>query len=249
MDHDGDRLTWNDILNWVLASIFILLLTFILYGISSNYFGDSVIAALTAFGVTVSSIISILLVTIYMRQTRIFHRHGKIMEAQTKLMELEYIPDVAVLGEPTIEENRVEVTLENKGPGAATSMKLVTRIEFQNSEFYESPLTGSSELSRVNGEHDGEQSLESSETGLFTGEARLDVSTLSENVRSRGFESIIQNLQSDVDRIRVSLSVRTEGPGGDPQEESVLPEEAFYTNLEGLSDETLHECRRISTPA
>lgn len=249
MKRDGEQLTWDDFSKWLLASILILLVTYTVYGISSNYFGENIIAALTAFGVTVSSIISILLVAIYTRQTRIFDRHGKIMEAQTNLMELEYTPDVAILDEPTITGNDVEVTCENKGPGTAVSMELITRIEFGGSEFYDSPLIGASELARTDGDHAGEQSLESGETGSFEGDARLDVSTLGETERSRGFDSIIQNIQSDVDRIRVSLFVQTEGHGGDTQKVSILPEEAFYTKLEELSDDTLHECRRVSTPA
>jgi len=238
-----------DLILWIMVGTVVTFVLYSIFVIAQKQAGETAIAVLSAFGAGMSALTSIVLVGIYIEQTRIFDRHGKILQNQTDLMELQFIPDVRPTDNPKITGNQVEISLENKGPGDATNLELITRIEFEESNDYESPLIGSTDLGRIEDNHTGESYLLSGESGSFSGECLLEVSALSGEKKARSFENIVSNLSQNVEKIRISLSVEISGKRGKPQQVSILPEEAFYTNLEDLDEYTVSECRRVSNPA
>lgn len=249
MTEPSKRFSIRDLIFWLIGGAVASTVLFLLFAISYEMSGDVAISALSAFGAGMSAIVSALLVGIYIKQTNIFKRHGKIMDRQADLMELQYIPEVSPIGQPGFENDAVEIRIENRGAGPATELSLHTRIEFKGSEDYESPLTGVSEFERIDDNRTGEGYLASGDTGTFQSDSILEVATLSDELRSRSFRNIISNLEHEVDEIRVSLFVESAGKGGELQRSTILPDEAFYTRLDELEEHTLQECFRVSTPA
>lgn len=249
MSEPSTRFSIRDLIFWLLGGAVASVVIFLLFAISYELSGKVAISALSAFGAGMSAIVSALLVGIYIKQTNIFKRHGRIMDRQADLMELQYIPEVSPIGQPGFEDDVVEIQIENRGPGPATELSLLTRIEFKGFEDYESPLTGTSKFERIDDERAREGYLASGDTGTFQADSILEVAILSDEPRSRSFKNIISNLKHEVDQVRVSLFIESTGKGGDPQSSAILPEEAFYTSLEELEDDSLQECYRVSTPA
>lgn len=249
MTEPSTRFRIQDLIFWLLGGAVASVVIFLLFAISYELSGNVATSALSAFGAGMSAIVSALLVGIYIKQTNIFKRHGRIMDRQADLMELQYIPEVSPIGQPSFDDDVVEIQIENRGPGPATELSLQTRIEFKGSEDYESPLSGISEFERTDNKKAGEGYLASGETGTFQADSILEVAILSDELRPRSFKNIISNLEHEVDEVRVSLFVESTGKGGDPQRSAILTEEAFYTRLEELEDYSLQECYRVSTPA
>lgn len=249
MKEQSTRFSIVDLFYWLLGGAIISVVIFLLFKISYELSGKVAISVLSAFSAGMSSVISILLVGIYIKQTDIIERHGQIMDRQADLMELQFIPDVSSLGPPTFENDSVEVSLENRGSGPATELKLLSRLEFRNSSDYDSPLTGESFFKRIEGNRSGEGYLASGDTGKFKADSILEAATLREEQRPRSFKNVISNLEDEVEEVRVSLFVKASGKGGEPQQSEILPDEAFYTDLEDDRNNTLQECYRVSMPA
>jgi hypothetical protein len=244
-----DRFGINDLMPWLVAGTLISLVFFFLFVAAHEFFNLQAVSALSAFSAAVSALMSALLVGIYIKQTRIFERHGEILKNQSELMELEFVPDVSPVGRPEIDNNHVEIDLKNKGDGISTKVELLTRLEFQGDTDYTSPLTGTCTMERVGDNRMGEKSLNSGEAGRFRGKAILGVTTLGGDKSNRTFENIVRNIQSDIDDIRVSLFIKYTGPRGNSSTTSILHEEAFYTDLDGVTKTTLEECHARSSPA
>lgn len=249
MEAEPDEFGISDLFYWLLGGAIASIVIFTLFAIAYEMSGDVVISSLSAFAAGFSSIISALLVGIYIKQTNILERHGQIMYRQTELMKLQYIPEVFPINEPKFESDNVEISLENSGSGPATELKLVTRLEFRNSQEYDSPVTGVSDFERIEDGDSGEKYLAPGSSKTYKANSKLEVATLSSEKRPRSFRNIIKNLQNDVDSVRISLFVRVEGKRGEPQQTELLSEEAFYASLDSIQNNTLEECYRISTPA
>ncbi|WP_367996665.1 hypothetical protein [Haloferax volcanii] len=249
MSDDDNLLDPADLAPWGLIAAFTVAVIYILFGAAYTMFDTQAISAVSAFGAGVSAMVSVFLVVIYLKQTEILGKHAQIMETQSDLMELQYVPKINTTGDPSFNEDAVKLSVENMGSGTATELQLLTRIEFEGSSDYDSPLTGTVDLVSTSGAGHGKQSLDGNDTGEFEADACFDIVSLSGSERSRRFSNIIANLAGEVERIRVSMYIDVAGQAGNPNSTSILSEEAFYTSLEGLDDFTLEECYRVSTPA
>lgn len=245
---NSSSFSFNDLTPWVMAGVLLSFIILAVIWVSDTLFDAKTFSAISTFGVVMSALISVVLVGIYIKQTKIFERHGEIMETQSELMELQFIPNVNQLERPEFDGDRVRVTLENKGRGTATDFQLITRIEFEDETDYDSPLKGSTGMSKINDKKTGQRSLGSGETGTFEAESMLEVSILSGERSPRSFRNVIGNMKEEVNRVRISLKIKVRGHRGDPQTLTILKEEAFYTNLDDLKEFTLQECYKVSKP-
>lgn len=246
-DQGPDDFSLRDLFLWLVAGGILSVVVFILFTEAYELTGNVTISALSAFGAAMSSVISAILVGIYIKQTNILESHGEILRDQAELMELQYTPDVVTIDEPSFEDDEVSVTLENVGPGDASELHLITRLEFQGSSEYESPLIGSSIFEAD--QSGGGKHLASGLRGKFRAPSKLEVTSLGSEDRVRSFHNMISNLEAEIDDFRVSLFVVADGGGGNSEKRAILTEEAFYVSVSELDGSTLEECYRVSTPA
>lgn len=249
MEEEVPEFSNQDAIAWLLAAGILTLVLILLFKISHSLFGESSISALTAFGTGVSSVISVILAALYKRQTKILRKHGEHLNKQAEFMELQFIPDIYPKDEPSFENDSVKIKLENRGSGSATDLKLVTRIEFSDSDNYDSPLAGESELERDGDDRSGEKHLESGVSGTYSAKSKLQTKSISPEERTRSFQNIIKNMKGDVEEVRISLSVKSQGVSGRTGSTHILTSEAFYTTIDEMEENTLEECYRVSKPA
>jgi hypothetical protein len=219
---------------------------FALYLSAVGSLGNQLLTGLSVFTAGASAFTSVLIVIFYIQQTNILSAHADILEVHSELMEMQYIPRISTVGEPKFESDSFTQTIENRGAGTATELELVTHVEFDNSESYESPLKGRSEMTEVSS---GNRYLEGHHEGSFESDCFLEVTGLSGETKRRGFENVVSNLHSEgVSRIRVSLHIHASGQGDHESNCTALPEEYFYSDLKRGEGFSLESRYRVSSP-
>jgi len=230
-------------------SVIVLILSLGIFGIVGDLFKGNEIAAMTAFGTALTGFTSFLLVGIYFKQTKIFRRHGKILEKQTEIMRLNYIPDLSQKSSGSISGDNVRVSLSNIAEGYANEIRLTIQVEFDDCHTYSSPLTGHSSLLKTDteGQQVGIDSLAPNESSEFEAPAILSI----DEHQERNFEQVVDNLAAEgVTTLRVSIMAEAKNSAGDYVTDCpVLPNEHFYANLDDCDTYDLEAVYKCSSPS
>lgn len=239
----------GDVVMYGALGVIAVIMSFVAYGLGHQFFDKgTVITGLSAFGSGVSAVTSLLVVIFFIKQTNIFKVHSDILETQSELMELQYIPRISCPSTPTFDDNSVMVEIENRGAGTATQLELLTHIEFSDSRDYDSPLNGRVVM-EYSSDGAGANVLSGHDIQQFKADARLSITGEDGSEYSRSFDNVVSNLASEgVGKIRVSLKVVASGQGSHQSETAVMPEEYFYSDLDRGERFTLEERYRVSLP-
>ncbi|MCY4731923.1 hypothetical protein KY092_15285 [Natronomonas gomsonensis] len=244
-----EEIDYFGLLIYGFLALLVISLSFGIFGVSSWFFDGEEIAALTAFATALTGFTSIILIGIYRKQTRIFRRHGEILENQTELMELEYTPDISRTSGPSFSGDTVCVSLSNVAKGYANDVRLTTRIEFEGSLSYSSPVQGHSPLNKSEGENqeEGTNSLAPNEETEVEAPALLSI----DDGEQRTFRHVVDNLAAEeVEKIRVSMEAEAKNSAGEVVTScAILPEDHFYADISECEAHDLEEVHKSSTPA
>lgn len=258
-DSGGQQVFLTQLGVFVSIGIMIILLTFSLYGISYHYFGKHAIAAVSSFGASASSILTIVLLIVYLRQTRILERHQRELKEQSELMGLTHLPDISVIdADIHQEDDSIEVILKNRGKGAASELELVTCIETPDNVDQDSSMSGSSALYRVN--PDGgileDQTLPGGDEAKFQAEPVIEKPLTHGDPTTCSIREIVQTIHREGGNwVRIELKIQPYMQNGEPAKPvSALPHDSTFrvelSRIESTSesDYSLQRLRNASTP-
>lgn len=149
-DNDSTNVFYLKLISGTFIGGLILGLAFWLYAVSYQWFGDQVISAVSSFGAAASSVMTVVLLIIYLRQTKILESHQTELAEQSELMGLSHTPEIVVREYEFNFDGSIDLVLENRGEGYAAAMELITRIETPPEADFRNSLSGNSDIYQLN---------------------------------------------------------------------------------------------------
>lgn len=246
------------LISYPLVAAIILTFAFWLFGLSYQMFDKQAISAVSSFGAAASSILTIVLLVVYLRQTKVLEQHQNELEEQSELMGLTHLPEIRVRDRDIQDDDSIDFSLENRGEGFATNLKLITKVETPSVADIEDSLNGISDIYRINdrGEILDDQGLPPRTEGKFTSEPIIEKPLANGGSTPCSLRDIIQLVaDDDGDWVRIDMKIQPHTRNGEESKPVGLfdHESSFRVDLSRIDPDSeqpfsLKNLRKCSTP-
>lgn len=241
-----DSLT-DKLLFYGAIGILAIMFMYFLYGMGFRLFGEQMIAAVSVFGTSVSSILTILVVVIYLKQTEILKEHKRELEEQSNLMSLDHMPDITVK-DTEIDGDQMFLDIKNRGKGVGSKLELQSKI-YETDGGTLNTYQGVTSLNRLasDGRRLDDQTIEANAEGNYCVEPTIEIEMQYGDPEICSFEEIIQSIYNEeTQTIRIEMHIQPYLQNDEPAKEiPAFPNEAnFEVDLTQINDKKI-DCFKL----